>query len=203
MRSYIKIYIVLTVLLIWGCGGEQRPATPVETLKAYQIAVRNKDTTMMKLLLSEASLKLHQEEAKARGVTLDEIVHEQTLFPADQRFFDYRNEKVEGNKATVEVKNDFGGWDMVHLVREGGAWRIDRKSTTDQIIEDIEEQNRKLDEMIEKGRQDTEQIPEPADDPTKNDGGIPADPSLSPSPGTSPQPGDDQAIRKGPPPAIN
>lgn len=148
----------------------------METLKAYTIAMKSKDITMMKLLLSEGSLKLHQDEASARGVTLDEIVQQQTLFAPDQRVFDYRNQKIEGDSATVEVKNAFGGWDTVFLVREGGTWKIDRKGTSDKMIEDIEKQNELLDQQIEEGQVPVEESPLPEGDLT------PADTTPSPVP---------------------
>lgn len=116
---------------------------------------------MMKLLLSEASLKVHQEEASARGVTVDEIVQQQSLFPLDQRVFDYRNEKIEGEKATVEVKNSFGDWDTVFLVKEDGTWKIDRKGTNDKLIEDVEREAELLDKEIEEGRIGTDESPLP------------------------------------------
>ena len=57
------------------------------------------------------------------------------FFPPDQRVFAYRNEKVEGDKATVDVKNNFGGWDQIFLVKENGSWKIDKKGTAQQIIQ--------------------------------------------------------------------
>lgn len=155
---------------------------------------------MMKLLLSEGTLKLHQDEAKARGVTLDDIVSQQSLFPADQRVFSYRNEKIEGDKATVEVENSFGGWDKVSLVKENGAWKIDRKSSTDQMINDIDEQNKKLDELIDQGRIDTGASPSPSASPEAT-----IEPSTSPTQAPTPIPeaSDNKAAGPSPPPALN
>ena len=120
--TYTFVLSLFIAALGWACGGSAAPATPVETLKAYTIAVKKKDIKMMKMLLSAASMKIHEEQAKAQGVPIDEIVQRETLFPETQRVFDYKNEKIEGEKATIEVKNDFGGWDIVHLVRESGIW---------------------------------------------------------------------------------
>jgi hypothetical protein len=200
MRAFLYILILLSVAAAAACSSSKQPATPVETLKAYTIALKNKDTTMMKLLLSEATLKLHQDEAKARGVTLDDIVSQQSLFPADQRVFSYRNEKIDGDKATVEVENSFGGWDKVSLVREGGAWKIDRKSSTDQMIDDIEEQNRKLDEILDQGRIDTNTSPSPSASPPTD---VEAVPTPSATPSATPEAGDNKAAGQSPPPAIN
>ena len=185
MRSILLSVALFLVCAFSACGGGSAPASPVETLKAYTIAMKSKDTTMMKLLLSDASIKVHQQEATARGVTLDEIVQQQTLFPLDQRVFDYRNEKIEGEKATVEVKNSFGGWDTVFLVKEGGAWKIDRKGTTDQMIQDVERDAELLDKEINEGRIELEEspLPEGSASPAAD-----ASPSPAASPGADVQP---------------
>lgn len=203
IRVFIYLVLVAVSSAAVSCGGAGQPASPVETLKAYTIALRNKDITMMKMLLSEATIKLHQDEAKARGITLDEVIQQQTLFPADQRFFDYRNEKIEGEKASVEVKNSFGGWDTVFLIKEGGAWKIDRKGTSDQMIRDIEEQNKKLDEMIDDGLLDPAASPTPDASPTVD--GTDPFPDPAQTPGTSPTPdnSDNKAAGQSPPPPIN
>lgn len=183
MRVFFAFIAVSASLLFAACGESRQPATPVETLRAYTIAMKAKDITMMKMLLSEASLKLHQDEAKARGVTLDEIVQQQSLFSPEQRVFDYRNEKIEGDTATVEVKNSFGGWDTVFLIRENGVWKIDRKGTSDQMIEEIEKQNQLLEQQMNEGGIPAEESPLP--DANASPGEMPspgASPPVSPSP---------------------
>ena len=154
--SYKIILLLLLATFAWGCNGNAVPATPVETLKAYTIAVKKKDTKMMKMLLSEASMKIHEEQAKAQSVAVDEIIQRETLFSESQRVFDYKNEKIEGDRATVEVKNDFESWDMVHFVKEGGIWKIDKKGFSDQIIDQNEDADRKLDDEINQDRQEAE-----------------------------------------------
>ena len=182
MRAFLFIFSLLTLAISGGCGGSSEPATPVETLKAYTIAMKAKDTTMMKLLLSEGTLKAHQDEASARGVTLDDIVQQQALFPADQRVFDYRNPKIEGEKATVEVKNAFDGWDVVFLVKEGGAWKIDKKATADNMIQEVERQNELLDQQIDEGRVETVESPLPEGSPSPTAATTPVPGGQSPAP---------------------
>ncbi len=151
--SFKVIALILLAIFALNCGGNSNPATPVETLKAYTAAVKLKDVKMMKMLLSEASLKLHAEQAKAQNVSIDEIIQRETLFSEAQRVFDYRNEKIEGDKATVEVKNEMGGWDIVHFVKESELWKIDKKGFSDEIINQNEEAEKKLDEQIESERE--------------------------------------------------
>ena len=35
-----------------------------------------------------------------------------------------RNEKIEGDRATLEVKNIEGGWNTVPFVKEDGQWKV-------------------------------------------------------------------------------
>lgn len=136
-----------------ACSGEQKAATPVETFKTYTKAIKAKDTTTMKLLLSDATIRMHQQEAKAQGVTVDDIVKRETLFSESQKSVEFRNEKIDGEKATIEVKNSFGSWETLPFVREDGVWKIDKVGFANQMQNDIEEQNRKMDDLINGSKQ--------------------------------------------------
>ncbi|NNE99544.1 MAG: DUF4878 domain-containing protein [Pyrinomonadaceae bacterium] len=154
--------------LIFACSGNSKPATPSQTLAAYHLALQKKDVEMVKLLLSKASLKIHEDQAKVQNTTVDEIVLRETLFSPDQRKFYKKDEKIEGDNATVDVKNDFGGWDTIHLVKEEGIWKIDKKGTSEQILEESEEADEKLDEQIRKSREQDGLDPESTDNTNSN-----------------------------------
>ncbi|CAN5364032.1 hypothetical protein BH10ACI2_BH10ACI2_06650 [soil metagenome] len=147
MRIWSRILIVSIALFIVSCG-EQKPATPTETFQTYAKAIKKKDITTMKLLLSNATIKMHEQEAKAQGTTVDDIVKRETLFTESQKKVEYRNEKIDGDKASLEVKNSYDVWENLPFVREDGVWKIDKKSFADQMIKDMDENNRKLDELI-------------------------------------------------------
>ena len=153
MMLYRKIFIFTLACALAACGGSQKSLTPFETLKAYSEAVRKKDTTTMKLLLSDATLKMHQESAREQNVTLDEIVERETLFPPGQKTFNYKNEVIENDKASVEMQNAYGIWDKVSFVRENGVWKIDKQAFVNPILEQNQMDNQKLDDIINQGRQ--------------------------------------------------
>jgi hypothetical protein len=177
----------MSITAFAGCGGETKESTPVDTLKKYTEAVMNKDTTQMKLLLSEATLKLHTDQAKAQNVTVDEIVQRETLFPPDQRNFSYKPAVIEGNKATVDVANNYGGYDQIILVKEGGIWKIDKKGTAQQMIKTIDTDVQNLDDQMDAERKKNEELldkmdaasptlsptPDPAGDPAAKEGILP------------------------------
>ncbi|MDH3493051.1 MAG: DUF4878 domain-containing protein [Acidobacteriota bacterium] len=158
MRIAGFLFFAFVVAIAAACGEAEKERTPLETLQKYAEAAKNKDITQMKLLLSAATLKLHTEQAKTQGVTLDEIVQRETFFPIDQRVFSYRNEKTEGDKATVEVKNNFGSWDQIFLVKENGSWKIDKKGTAQQMIDQSDADVQDLDAQIEAERKKTEEL---------------------------------------------
>lgn len=154
MMFYRKFSVLIfAVLLVAACSNNPKFLTPLETLQNYSEAVRKKDTTTMKLLLSNATIKMHQQSAQEQGITLDEIVERETLFSQGQKIYEFRNEIVEGDTATLEIKNAYGIWDKVNFVREEGVWKIDKQAFVNPILQDNELKNQQLDEMINQGKQ--------------------------------------------------
>ena len=147
MRIWSRIFISLLALAAISCG-ESKPSTPLETFKTYVKAIKAKDTTTMKVLLSTATIKMHEQEAKAQGVTVDEIVKRETLFSESQKSVEYKDEKIEGDKATLQVKTSYGSWETVPFVREDGVWKIDKQGYVDEMLEKMDESKRKIDEAI-------------------------------------------------------
>ena len=165
MRSGVLIIItVLLSALLGACASSSEPRSPVETMKTYTKAVKAKDTTTMKLLLSADTIKMLDQEAKSQNVVLDEIVKRETLFPESQKVFEFRNEKIEGAKATLEVKNSFGQWETWPFLFEDSQWKIDKKGYADRLMIDIQQQNDSaIDDIIKQNQ-------------------IPTDPAMTPTP---------------------
>ena len=135
-----------------SCSRDAKPATPYETFATYTKAINKKDTTTMKLLLSSESMKMHEQEAKAQNVTVDEIVKRETLFREGQRKLEFRNEKIDGDTATLEVKTSDDRWETVPFVREDGVWKIDKKGYRDRMLQDIEQENQQAEDQINRDR---------------------------------------------------
>jgi hypothetical protein len=153
MRFYSKIIITLLAGLIFACADTEKPSTPLETLKAYTTAIKKKDPTTMKLLLSADSIKMAEQEAKAQNITLDEIVKRETLFNETQDTVQFRNEKIEGDRATIEMKDSFNSWNAVPFVREEGIWKIDKQGIANQMILEFERKDKERDDKINQGRE--------------------------------------------------
>ena len=158
MRTGFLVAAMVAGMLATGCARESKPDTPVEAFKTYISAVKRKDTTRMKLLLSSESIKMHEQEAKAQNVTLDDVVKRETLFSEGQKVVEFRNEKVEGETATLEVKNSFGSWETVPFVRETGDWKIDKKGYADRLMQEVEQSTQQMDDFINQGKEPTPQF---------------------------------------------
>jgi hypothetical protein len=154
MRFYSRFLLFILLASSFACSVKQpKVLTPLETLNLYGNAFKKKDTTQMKLLLSQASLKMAEESARAQNTTVDEIVKKEKLFGENQTTAEYRNEKTEDDKASIEMKDSGGIWNTVQFIKEDGVWKIDKSSFADQIEQEVEQKNNELDELINKGRQ--------------------------------------------------
>jgi len=157
MRRF-NLLLIVTVLVVEGlfafaCSSERQPATPIETFQTYVKAFKKKDITTMKLLLSKDTIKMHEQEAKAEGVNLDDVVKRDTLLGEGQTTVEYRNEKIDGDKATLEYKNSYGIWETLPFVKEDDEWKIDKKGYADQIEREVEQNSQQFDDMLNRGRQ--------------------------------------------------
>jgi hypothetical protein len=148
----MKIHLVLiflTGLFFLACGGDggNQPTTktlaentPTETLKQYVEASRKKDIATMKRLLSRASLELIEKSAKEQNLTTDDILRKEASVEI-KNAPETRNEKIEGETASVEIKNEkTGEFDMrLPFVREDGAWKIARDKYIQELMKKLTE----------------------------------------------------------------
>ena len=157
MRRYSSTLFLTCVafvaVFLAACSGEKQAATPVETFQTYVKALKKKDLTTVKLLLSKDTIKMHEQEAKSEGVNLDDIVKRDTLLGEGQTTVEYRNEKIDGDKATLEFKNSYGIWETLPFLLEDGEWKIDKKGYADQMMQDVEQNSQQFDEMMNRSRQ--------------------------------------------------
>jgi len=145
---YRAIVLVLCLSFVsFGCARSE-PSSPHQTFETYIRAMKAKDYSSMKVLLSDSTIKMHETEAKSMGTNVDDIIKRQSLIAPDQKTVEYRNEKIDGDKATLQYKNSYGQWDTMPFVREDGVWKIDKKSYAVQIEDEFKDSDRKLDDLI-------------------------------------------------------
>lgn len=145
------LLLFITLLLSGACAGEKEPAKPRKTFELYTKAIKQKDTETMKLLLSKQTIQMHELEAQAQGISVDEIVKRETLFAPHQTSVKLKNEKIEGDSATLEVENSAGKWEIVPFVKEDGEWKIDKKGFAQRMMDKHDKDNQVLDDLHNQG----------------------------------------------------
>jgi hypothetical protein len=125
MKNYKTIFAAFLALVFTAsCSMLQQSATPTDTLKKFVEASQKKDVEGMKQSLSSGTLKMMDETAKKQGATLDEALKRDDGASLKE-MPETRNEKIEGDTATVEVKNKAtSDWDKIPFVKEDGKWKI-------------------------------------------------------------------------------
>jgi hypothetical protein len=99
-------------------------ATPTDTYKTGYNARKNKDIATLKRVFAKDVLEFLTEMSQAEKKSLDDALKELTEKPqADTA--ETRNEKINGNRATLEYLNEKGTWSTMDFSRQGDEWKID------------------------------------------------------------------------------
>lgn len=100
--------------------------SPTDAYKAAYNARKNKDIEGLKKLLSKDIIEFltmmgeaDQKDKKTLDVMLKELC-ERPQAPSP----DARNEKINGDKATIEYIDESGTWQTMDFVKEDGAWKL-------------------------------------------------------------------------------
>lgn len=105
-------------------AGDQ--STPTLAYKALYEAVKKKDHEAIKKTLSKGTLEMMETYAGMQKKTLNEVVEngltETTFAP---KLPETRNEKITGDLAILEVKNEkTGAWEPLPFAKEDGVWKL-------------------------------------------------------------------------------
>jgi hypothetical protein len=99
-------------------------ATPTDTYKTGYAARQKKDLGGLKLVMSRNALEfltmMGTEEKKSIDDQLTELAEQPQAATAETR-----NEKINGDRASLEYLNEKGGWSHMDFVKEGADWKID------------------------------------------------------------------------------
>jgi hypothetical protein len=99
--------------------------TPTAAYKALFDAVKRRDTEGIKRNMSRQTLNLAQMMSQTYKKTLAQSLEngmtESTMQPA---LPEIRNEKINGDQATIDVKKANGQWETLPFVKEDGGWKL-------------------------------------------------------------------------------
>lgn len=99
--------------------------SPTAAIKAFVEAAKAEDEDALKNTMSEKSVKMIDLMTSASGKTFIETLSADDKDEEFKELPEMRNEKIDGDKATLEVKgkND-KEWDTIPFVKEDGSWKI-------------------------------------------------------------------------------
>ena len=100
--------------------------TLAPVVQAYYNALKKKDDAAVKKVMSQEFIKQMEADMKAEGAKSI------AAFMADGEILDkaveVRNEKIEGDKATAELKGGtYVNWTKFTFVKENGEWKMTNK----------------------------------------------------------------------------
>ena len=96
--------------------------SPSEVYKTAHYARQKKDIETLKKVFSKDILEFFTEIGKEDKKSLDDMLREMCEDPIPGEP-EIRNEKITGDKATLEYKED-GEWKTVDFVQEDGTWKM-------------------------------------------------------------------------------
>ena len=135
MKIYRILIFTFCVLALAVCKTAEPANSPTASLKNFIEASKTKDIETVKRLLSKGTTDLIEKAAAAQKTTVDKILLNDTGTLLKE-MPEIRGEKIEGDTATVEVKNKVtGGYETVPFVREEGIWKIALDKFIQNIIE--------------------------------------------------------------------
>lgn len=104
-------------------NGSVAADTPTAAYKAAYAARKNKDLKAYKQLIAKDMFEFFEMIGEGKPNPVDEGLKEtieQPQGPTDET----RNEKINGDKATLQFLNKDGKWTTLDLVKEDGAWKL-------------------------------------------------------------------------------
>jgi hypothetical protein len=97
--------------------------SPTEVYKAAYAARKNKDIATLKKIMSKDILKFLGDMGKDDKKSLDDMLNELCARP-QAATADARNEKVDGDHASIEYLDEDGKWQTMDFAKEDGVWKM-------------------------------------------------------------------------------
>ncbi|HEX8492738.1 MAG TPA: hypothetical protein VF658_07860 [Pyrinomonadaceae bacterium] len=119
----LTLALALTTLAAVGCnkGGG---SSPTASYKAAYDAMKNKDTAAFKKLMTKKDLQDIEETAKKAGKSSDDMLKDVINAIPLPKSNESKDEKISGDKATLQVKNEKDEWETINFVKEDGEWKL-------------------------------------------------------------------------------
>lgn len=134
--------LAVLVLVVSACsllGG----SSPTATFKKFFEASKKKDVAGIRKTLSKGSLEMFDKVAKEQNKTTDDMLKDVDKDSKSEAMPETRNEKIDGDTATLEVKNEkTGKWDSLPFVKEDGEWKIAFDKFIENMLKDLNDKTK-------------------------------------------------------------
>lgn len=99
------------------------PGSPTAAYHAAYTARKNKDIAGLKALMSKDIIEFFELVGKEEKKSVDDMLRELADRP-QAATSEARNEKINGDKATIEYLDEDGKWRPMDFVKEDGKWKL-------------------------------------------------------------------------------
>jgi hypothetical protein len=122
-------------------AGTSDASTPTAAYKAAYAARKNKDVAALKKLMSKDLLEFLTELGQIgdKKQSLDEVLIDSGKEPKSD---ETRNEKINGDRATLEYRDEGDDWDVMDFVKEDGMWKMTLPPIEDRGMDDLSPVNK-------------------------------------------------------------
>lgn len=145
INSAVNIAVANTAVNL-NPNAAQPEDTPASAIKAVSEASNKNDAAALKQLFNRKSLEMVAGQAKENGKTVDETLLKQQIVTLAKSATEGRNQHVEGDSATVEIRTSkTGPWQKIFFTKEDGRWKIAMDKFMEEIVRQVEESTKDLD----------------------------------------------------------
>ena len=124
---------VAIALTASACSMLSHPG-PTAAFKAFFEASKKKDVAGIKKGLSKGTIDMLDKLAKEQNKSTDDMLKDVYKEDKGETLPETRNEKITGDTATLEVKNEkTSKWETLPFVKEDGDWKI----ALDKFLQDM------------------------------------------------------------------
>jgi len=128
-------FTIALSVLVFACGKQSaltsKQLTPSQVYRNFREAIRNKDVAAFKKAITQRSLRSFAESEAAPLADVDQIILSRLDIPQappvpPTERLQTRNERIEGERATLEAKyDDDKDWSIDFFLKEEGEWRLE------------------------------------------------------------------------------
>jgi hypothetical protein len=123
------LVLAFAALVLASAACNKLGKSPTGTAKAIYDSLKSKDVATLKNAMSKGTLNAIEQSAKQRNKSADDLIKQSFFGESPTIPFEVRNEKINGDLGTLEVKTETGRWQTFHFVKEDGLWKWDALAT--------------------------------------------------------------------------